>query len=220
MGFIRRIGTGAAATFAAASMALGLAAPANALSPEETKSFLGQLTASYNDPSVENDGNPYDFDIVTKAALVTGATDTLAGLDSFTLFAPNDRAFEVLAKDLGLLGKNYRFGAKVDETKVFNAIAGLGTETITEVLLYHVIPDAQVTGKAVLSGPFTQRISMANGEDLRVTVLSRSARFPIIILGDKDGKFFNDSVVRSKIDVIQTDNTVVHGISNVLLPTL
>jgi uncharacterized surface protein with fasciclin (FAS1) repeats len=220
MGFIRRISTGAVATMAAAGLALGLAAPANALSTEENDSFLGQLTGSFTDPSTTNDGNPYDFDIVTKAAIVTGATETLKSLDSFTLFAPNDRAFEVLANDLGLLGKNYRFGAKVDEIKVFNAIAGLGTDTITAVLLYHVLPGAKVTGKDVLSGPFTQRLTMANDQKLRVTVLSRSARFPVIILGDKDGKFFNDSVVRSKIDVVQTPNTVVHGISGVLLPTL
>ena len=96
----------------------------------------------------------------------------------------------------------------------------LGIPTVTEVLLYHVVPNAKVTGKDVLSGPFSQRISMANGEKLRVTVLSRSARFPVILLGDKDGKFFNDSVVRSKINAVETDNTVVHGISGVLLPTL
>jgi uncharacterized surface protein with fasciclin (FAS1) repeats len=126
----------------------------------------------------------------------------------------------VLAKDLGLLGKNYRFSANVDETLVFNAIATLGTDKIKAVLLYHVLPDAKVTGTDVLSGPFTQRLTMANGQKLRVTVLSRSARFPVIVLGDKDGKFFNDTVVRSKNDVIETPNTVVHGISNVLLPKL
>ena len=98
---------------------------------------------------------------------------------------------------------------------MFEAIAGLHP-TVTEVLLYHVVPNAKVTGKDVLSGPFSQRISMANGEKLRVTVLSRSARFPVILLGDKDGKFFNDSVVRSKINAVETDNTVVHGISGVL----
>ena len=96
MGFIRRIGAGAVATFAAAGLAIGLAAPASAaLSSDETNEFLGKLTATYNDPvETANDNNPYDFDIVTKAALVTGATNTLAGLDKFTLFAPNDRAFE------------------------------------------------------------------------------------------------------------------------------
>ncbi|TXH31596.1 MAG: hypothetical protein E6Q91_02670 [Actinobacteria bacterium] len=218
MGPRRRIATTFAATAAAAGMAVGLAAPATALSDAETGEFLGKLTASYNDPTVSNDGNPYDFDIVTKAALVTGADKTLASLGSFTLFAPNDRAFEVTANNLGLLGKNYKYSAKVDEGRVFNAIASLGADKVTEVLLYHVIPNAKVTGKQVLSGPFTQRIDMANSEKLRVTVLSRSSRFPVIVLGDKDGRVFNDLVVRP--DVISTENTVVHSVSDVLLPDL
>ena len=217
MGLRRRIATTFAATAAAAGMAVGLAAPATALSDAETGEFLGKLTATYNDPTLSNDGNPYDFDIVTKAALVTGADKTLASLGSFTLVAPNDRAFEVTANNLGLLGKNYKYSAKVDETRVFNAIASSGVD-VTEILLYHVIPNAKVTGKQVLSGPFTQRIDMANQEKLRVTVLSRSARFPVIVLGDKDGRVFNDLVVRP--DVISTGNTVVHSVSDVLLPDL
>ena len=217
MGLRRRIATTFAATAAAAGMAVGLAAPATALSDAETGEFLGKLTATYNDPTLSNDGNPYDFDIVTKAALVTGADKTLASLGSFTLFAPNDRAFEVTANNLGLLGKNYKYSAKVDETRVFNAIAKGGVD-VTEILLYHVIPNAKVTGKQVLSGPFTQRIDMANQEKLRVTVLSRSPRFPVIVLGDKDGRVFNDLVVRP--DVISTENTVVHSVSDVLLPDL
>ena len=217
MGLRRRIATTFAASAAAAGLAVGLAAPATALSEAETNEFLGKLTATYNDPTVSSDGNPYDFDIVTKAALVTGADKTLASLGSFTLFAPNDRAFEVTANNLGLLGKNYRYSAKVDETRVFNAIANSGVD-VTEILLYHVIPNAKVTGKQVLSGPFTQRIDMANQEKLRVTVLSRSPRFPVIVLGDKDGRVFNDLVVRP--DVISTENTVVHSVSDVLLPDL
>jgi len=215
MGIARRI----AVTAAAAAMGLSLAAPASALTDTEAGEFVDKLTASYTDPTVSSDGNAYDFDIVTKAALATGAVDTLASLNAFTLFAPNDRAFEVLANDLGLLGKNYRFGASVNETRVFNAIKGAadqGKVNLTDVLLYHVVPNAKVTGSQVLSGPFTQRLTMANEESLRVTVLSRSARFPVIVLGDRDGKLLNDLVYRP--DVISTDNTVVHAVSDVLLP--
>jgi hypothetical protein len=78
------------------------------------------------------------------------------------------------------------------------------------------VPNAKVTGKDVLSGPFTQRITMANTDRLGVTVLSRSARFPVILLSDRDGKYFDDLVYRP--DVIKTDNTVVHAISGVLVP--
>jgi uncharacterized surface protein with fasciclin (FAS1) repeats len=226
MGLRKRIGTTAAATIAATGVAFGLAAPAsaNATTPDPS-SFIGKLAASYNDPSKSSDGNPYDFDIVTQAALDTGLADLtkpdqLAGLTKFTLFAPNDRAFEVLANEKGLLGPNYRYGAKVDETAVYAAVLKLGVPAIQAVLSYHVLPNAKVTGKQVLSGPFTQRLTMANNQKLRVTVLSRSARFPVIVLGDQDGKFFNDQVVKSKIDAVQTKNTVVHGISDVLLPDL
>lgn len=218
MGLGRRIITTTAATFAAAGMAVGLAGPASALSESETNEFLGQLTASYTDPTVESDGNAYDFDIVTKAAIDTGATGILAGLDQFTLFAPNDRAFAALASDLGLLPKKYKFKRTIDEGKVYAAIGSLGPDTVTQVLLYHVFTDAKVTGADVVSGPRSQTLTMANGQDLGVRVVSK--RWPLIALGDTDGRFFNDLVVRSKIDVVETDNTVVHGISGVLLPDL
>jgi len=222
MGLRKRIGTTAAATIAATGVAFGLAAPASAL---DSSSFIGQLAKTYNDPSQASDGNPYDFDIVTQAALDTGLADLtkpdqLAGLTKFTLFAPNDRAFEVLANERGLLGPNYRYGANVDEKAVYAAVLKLGVPAIKAVLSYHVLPNAKVTGSQVLSGPFTQRLTMANNQKLRVTVLSRSARFPVIVLGDQDGKFFNDQVVKSKIDAVETDSIVVHGISDVLLPDL
>ena len=105
MRLARRITALAAGTTLVAGTLLAAAPAANALTPSETGSFLGALTATYNDPvSTPNDGNPYDYDILTKAVLVTGADATLASLPSFTLFAPNDRAFEVLANKLGLLG--------------------------------------------------------------------------------------------------------------------
>jgi len=222
MRLVRRITALAAGTALVAGTLLAAAPAANALTPPETGAFLKALTATYNDPvTTPNDGNPYDFDILTKAVLVTGADKTLASLPSFTLFAPNDRAFEVLANKLGLLGPNHRYGATVDEKAVTLALVNaLGADKIRQVLLYHVLAGAKVTGKQVLSGPFYRRLTMANGQKLSVTVLSRSAAFPIIILGDKDGSFFNDYVVKSKINVIQTDNVVVHGISDVLLPTL
>jgi uncharacterized surface protein with fasciclin (FAS1) repeats len=217
----RRIAAVVAGTALAAGAVLAAAPSASALTPSETGSFLGQLTKTYNDPTVSNDGNPYDFDIVTFAALATGADKTLASLPAFTLFAPNDRAFEVLANKLGLLGKSYRYGATVDEKAVTLALVkALGVDKIRQVLLYHVFAGARVTGSQVLSGPFYQRLTMANGQKLSVTVLSRSAAFPVIILGDKDGRWLNDYVVKSKIDVVKTPNAVVHGISDVLLPTL
>ncbi len=221
MNVAKRIGALATSTALALGLGLTGAPQASALPAAETDDFLAQLTATYNDPTGPADDNPYDFDIVTKAVLVTGADKTLASLDTFTLFAPNDRAFEVLAKRLGLLDRNHRFGRTVDEKMVTEKIvAALGVDAITEVLLYHVFPAAKVTGADVLGGPFFQRLTMANGQKLGVVVLSRSARFPLVALLDTDRRFLNDRVVKSKIDVVETENTVVHGISDVLLPRL
>ena len=55
MGLGRRFLTTTAATLAAAGMTIGLTGPATALSDAETNDFLGQLTASYTDPTVESD---------------------------------------------------------------------------------------------------------------------------------------------------------------------
>lgn len=210
-----------AGTALLAGSALAAAPAASALPTSETDSFLSQLTATYNDPTVSNDGNPYDFDIVTKAVLVTGADKTLAGLDSFTLFAPNDRAFEQTALRLGLLPKGYKVGRTVDEKTVFDAIAGLGIPTVTQILLYHVLPGAKVTGADAVKLPlFGTRLTMANGQTLGVINFSRILRTPTIVLVDRDGRLLNDLVVKSKIDVVQTQHAVVHGISDVLLPKL
>ncbi|MGB5952007.1 MAG: fasciclin domain-containing protein [Ornithinimicrobium sp.] len=210
------------ASAVAAGLTFTAAAPASALSDGETADFLGQLTASYNDPlESANDGNPYDFDIVTKAVLLTGTDATLAGLDSFTLFAPNDRAFEVLAYRQGLLGDDFRFRSTVDEKAVTEALVeGLGAEAITTVLLYHAIPGAKADGENILTGFKNRRLETATGQGLGVKVVSRSARYPLILLRDKDGRRYNDWVVPSKIDVVETDNAVVHGVSDVLLPNL
>lgn len=210
-----------AAAGALAFTGVATATPAGALSEPETNDFLGQLTRTYNDPTGPADNNAYDFDIVTKAVLATGADATLASLPAFTLFAPNDRAFEVLAFLHGALGKRHRFGATVNEAKVYKAlVAKLGVDKIRKVLLHHVLPNARVTGQQVLAGPRTQRLTMASTQKLGVTVLSRNTMFPVVVLRDADARPLNDQIVKSKIDVVKTDNAVVHGISGVLHPTL
>ncbi len=51
MGLGRRIATTFAATAAAAGVAIGMAAPATALSTTRPGKFLEQLTKTYNDPT-------------------------------------------------------------------------------------------------------------------------------------------------------------------------
>jgi uncharacterized surface protein with fasciclin (FAS1) repeats len=168
------------------------------------------------------EGDPYDFDIVTTAVAATG----IELPDTYTAFFPNDRAFEVLANNLGLLGPNYRYGAQVNEGKILGALVrGVGDDQpgdltldqVEAVLAYHVVPNAYLPGSAVLAGSRYKELTMANGQTLKVYVVSKTA--PFIVLGDRDGRFLNDYVVKSKINVIDNKSTqVVHGISDVLLP--
>lgn len=192
---IRKAIIGAAAA-AAVAAPLALAAPA-------------QASASIGD------GNPYNFDIVNAAISATNADDALAGLDSYTAFLPNDRAFEVLARNKGWIKGKY--GATVNEQAIFDAlVAGLGVDKIEAVLLYHVVPNATLRGADVLAGSRTKSLTMADGNQLKVYVVSKST--PFIVLGDKDGRWFNDYVIKSKINMIDTETAVAHGISDVLLP--
>jgi uncharacterized surface protein with fasciclin (FAS1) repeats len=208
---------------AGASLVLGsalVAAPsASAGSTTGGQKIIDALLPGYQ---ANGDGNPYDFDIVTTAVIATGLAPVLGSLDNVTVFAPNDRAFEVLAVKTGALPASYRYGAKVNETQIVNALVDkLGLATIKKVVLYHVFTGGALAGADVVKLPtFGTKIKMANGQTLRVTNLTRLTGKPTIILGDKDGSFFNDYVVRSKVDAVKVPGGVVHGISDVLLPTL
>jgi hypothetical protein len=162
------------------------------------------------------DGNPYDYDIVTAAIAATGT----ALPSTFTAFFPNDRAFEVLAKSQGALPADHRFRSKVDEQAVFDGlVAKLTVPTIAKVLQYHVIPGVKLTSTDVRQGPRVIKDvpTALAGQTLDVYSFSRTK--PIIFVGDEDGRFFNDFVVRP--DVLNPSATsIVHGITDVLLPTL
>ncbi len=220
MRIARKIAALAAGTALVAGSMLAAAPAASAGGTTGGQKVVDALVAGYGDGS---NGNPYDFQIVTTAVIRTELVPTLASLDGITVFAPNDRAFEVLANKLGLLGPNYRYGATVDEDKIVAALLTLpnAVATIKAIVLYHVFTGGAVDGAAATALPvFGTRLMMANGQKLGITNFTRFTGTPTLILGDKDGSFFNDYVVKSKVDVIKVPGAVVHGISDVLLPTL
>lgn len=222
MRLTRKIAALAAGTALLAGTVLATAPAATATTPTTTggATVVDALVAGYGDGS---NGNPYDFQILTTAVIATGLVPTVQGLNNVTIFAPNDRAFEVLANKLGLLGKGYRYGATVNEEKIVAALLTLpnAAATIKAIILYHVYSGGALPGSAVVKLPvFGTKLTMANGQKLSVSNFSRFTGSPTVFLGDKDGRFFNDYVVTSKVDVIKVPGAVVHGISDVLLPTL
>ncbi|WP_189332365.1 fasciclin domain-containing protein, partial [Actinoplanes ianthinogenes] len=139
-----RLGKQAAAVVTAAVVASALgAAPAQASSkPLKTKSLAAVLTADKSG----FDHNGHDYDILTAAVQAVlkakpgSKVAVLAdGKTALTAFLPNDRAFELLVKDITKAKK------LPSEKKAFTAVAGLGIDTVEAVLLYHVVPGATIT---------------------------------------------------------------------------
>ncbi|GGB77389.1 fasciclin [Knoellia flava TL1] len=187
------------------------AAPTSTTAPTGTRSLAAVLTADGN----QFDRNWYDYDIVTEAALaVLGAKPTskvgvLAdGTVPLTAFLPNDRAFQSLVADVA--------GSRLSSEKaVFDAVAGLGIDTVETVLLYHVVPGATITSKQAVAANGAV-LTTAQGGTL--TVRSYSRYLPIIELRDKDTDDRNPFVNPFALDVNKGNKQIAHGITGVLRP--
>lgn len=155
-----------------------------------------------------------DFDILTRAAetVLAAKPDSnvklLAdGSVALTVFAPTDQAFINLASTL--TGKKIK-----TEAAAFKAVAGLGVDTVEQVLLYHVVP-----GGPILSGDALK----ANGAklksaDMNKTIKVKVTKKPNIILIDKAKKIANPRVNLDQVDINKGNQQVAHGINGVLLP--
>lgn len=124
------------------------------------------------------------FTTLTAALQATGLDTVLADeTRSFTVFAPTDRAFEALGQDT--------ISALLNDT-----------DTLSDILLYHVVADASVDAATAitLAG---QSVTMANQDDVALSL-------------DGMRLFINNS------EVIVTDiaatNGVIHVIDKVLTP--
>ena len=146
------------------------------------------------------DANGSDYDILVQALVATGLDKTLDDSNStFTVFAPNDRAFERLVTDL--TGK-----APASEAAALKAITSTFTaDQISDILLYHVVAGKKLSPLKVL---FSHEITMANGG----TIEPRG-----ITLRDETPELKNPKLVLRAIN-IKTSNGVIHTIDRVRVP--
>ncbi|MEW1835442.1 fasciclin domain-containing protein [Microbacterium sp. NPDC079995] len=146
------------------------------------------------------DANGSDYDILVQALVATGLDDTLSDTDTtYTVFAPNDRAFLRLVADL--TGE-----APASEAAALEAITSTFTaEQIADILLYHVVAGKKLSPVKVL---FSRSIEMANGG----TIEPRG-----IVLRDETPELKNPKLVLRAID-IPASNGVIHTIDRVLVP--
>jgi uncharacterized surface protein with fasciclin (FAS1) repeats len=173
-----------------------------------TASLASVLTAK---SSYDNDSE--NFDILTAAVLaVLGAkpdspvkalTD---GTVALTAFIPTDGAFKKL---VGQLTNK----AATTEEATFAAVAGLGIDTVEQVLLYHVVVGAPIESADALKANGATLNTALAGKSFTVTVAGTT-----ITLGDQDPIAADPIVNLTQLDINKGNNQVAHGINAVLLP--
>lgn len=146
------------------------------------------------------DTNPGDYDILVQAVLATGLNVALADTTKkYTVFAPNDRAFLLLVKDLTGTMPASEAEALTTITTAFT------TDQIANILLYHVVAGKKLGPLQVL---LSRSLTMANGG----TVQPR-----VITLRDETPSLTDPRLVLWKIN-IPASNGVIHTIDRVLVP--
>mgnify|MGYP001162890792 CR=1 FL=1 len=122
-----------------------------------------------------------NFSNLVAAVVEAGLVDALNGDGPFTVFAPTNQAFEALLMNLGV--------SNVSEIPI---------ETLTSVLLYHV-----VQGNVRASDLSNGDVPTLNGSTININLSGG-----VNING-------NTQVIQANV---QTSNGVIHAINNVLLP--
>ncbi len=124
------------------------------------------------------------FTTLVAAVQAAGLVDALSGEGPFTVFAPTDDAFAAAFAALGI------------EPAALLA----DTETLTSILLYHV-----VAGKAMAADVVgLESVTTLQGSDIKITV--------------SDGKVYLNDTIQVIITDIEASNGVIHVIDGVLLP--
>ena len=201
---------GAAAS--AAIFAAGAAVSAPAVQAMDGDTSLASVLDVGN---AEFDSSSKDFDILTKAAEVVLAAKPdspvalLADGDTaLTVFAPTDKAFKNLASALA--------GHKIkSESDAFDAVAGLGIDTVETVLLYHVIPGATITSDIALESGGAVLATASEGKNTKVLV---DEIVPSIRLRDYAPDFKNAKVILSAVDINKGNMQGAHGVHAVMRP--
>lgn len=152
------------------------------------------------------DNNLNDFDILLNAVLAAGLEGALADPHAdLTVFAPTDKAFVRLARDLGMVGG----GEAAAFDTIVAALTALGDgdliPVLTNILLYHVSAGAQ-TSTEVLHAPYID------------TLLDGATLLPVRSqLVDNEPDLRNGKLINGASDIVAS-NGIIHAINRVLIP--
>lgn len=201
-----KFGITVVAAAVAASALVATPAQAHGKGGTGTRSLAAVLQRDTSGP----DRNARDFDILTAAvgtvlqARPGSPVAVLAdGKVRLTAFVPTDAAFQRLARELT--------GKRQSEKQALATVAGLGVDTVEDVLLYHVVPGATIDRRAALKADGA-KLTTALGAAITVDVRWRC----VVQLKDADR---NDRDARvAKFDINKGNRQIAHAVDRVLRP--
>ncbi len=150
----------------------------------------------------EFDTNRYDYDILLNALLAAGLDGALDNAeDDLTVFAPNDRAFIRLARDLDYKGPR-------NEQDVWDFLLdNVPLDLLTDILTYHVAPESLDLIDVILASIFGETIPTLQGETIEPFFFIFIDNEPAL----RNPRLFVPFNVRA-------DNGIIHTINRVLIP--
>lgn len=186
-----------ALALAACDPATDEAAPtdAPAMAPATADPVVGGASMSPNDTIVTNAAKASNLTTLVSAVTAAGLGETLSGTGPFTVFAPDNAAFE-----------------KVPAATRTALMAAAGKADLTKILTYHVVPGrltaADIASQAQANGG-TATLTTVQGETLSVSAGPNNSW---VITDSKGG-----TSTITQADVAQS-NGMVHVIDTVLMP--
>ena len=179
----------------AAPVAAEPMAPAAATAPATTDPMVGGAPMSPNATIVANAAKAANLTTLVSAVQSAGLAETLSGTGPFTVFAPDNAAFE-----------------KIPAATRESLMTPAGKSALTKILTYHVVPGrltaADLAAQAQANGGKAE-LTTVQGDTLTVTPNADGS----VTLTDAKG---GTSKV-TQADVMQS-NGVVHVIDTVVMP--
>ncbi|MES2862354.1 MAG: fasciclin domain-containing protein [Pseudomonadota bacterium] len=171
------------------------AAPADAMAPASTDPVVGGASMSPTDTIVTNAAKASNLTTLVAAVQAAGLAETLSGPGPFTVFAPDNAAFE-----------------KIPVATRESLMAPAGKADLTKILTYHVVP-----GRLTAADLATQ--AQANGGKVELTTV-QGAKLTVNVNPDGSVTLTDAAGGTSRVsqaDVLQS-NGVVHVIDTVVMP--
>ncbi|QKJ20567.1 fasciclin domain-containing protein [Microbacterium hominis] len=188
------------AAAAATALVLGIAPAAQASGGSAPGSIVDVAVAASGGGTP--DANPADYDILVQALIATGLDAALADTSqTYTVFAPNDRAFLRLVGDLTGSMPASEADALATITSSFTG------EQISNVLLYHVVAGRELGPVKVIT---SKSLTMANGGIVKPRGIN---------LRDETPALADPRLVIRGLN-IDASNGVIHTIDRVLVPAM